>query len=125
MTLSGDTNDTFVVNVTGRFMLTRGSQIVAAGVPASAILYNIIGDGQQVAMTGKTRIDGTVLALERDIAVTPGVVNGEVTRTSASSAGRACAVRRVRCREEEEGSSDSPMRWRPCERCARGIRALP
>jgi hypothetical protein len=38
VTLSGDTNDTFVVNVTGRFMLTRGSKIVAAGVPASAIL---------------------------------------------------------------------------------------
>jgi choice-of-anchor A domain-containing protein len=78
VTLSGDTNDTFVINVTGRFMLTRGSKIVGAGVPASAILYNIIGDGQQVAMTGKTRIDGTVLALELDIAVTPGIVNGEV-----------------------------------------------
>jgi len=78
VTLSGGASDTFIVNVTDRFALTRGSKIVASGVPPSAVLYNIIGNGPAVALIGMASIDGTILAVERDIALTPAIVNGEV-----------------------------------------------
>jgi putative adhesin len=86
VTLSGGANDTFIVNVTGRFALTGGSKIVASGVPQSVILYNVLGPGQQVALNGpgggvnccSTSLDGTVLALGRTIALAPGLVSGEV-----------------------------------------------
>src|SRR5438445_4051650 len=76
VTLSGGASDTFVVNVTGRFALTGGSKIVASGVPPSAVLYNIIGTGSAVALNGRARIDGTIVAVERHIALTPSFVNG-------------------------------------------------
>src|SRR4030095_5911634 len=76
--LAGGAGDTFVINVSGRFALTRGSRIAAEGVPASAVLYNIIGEGQPVTLTGRARIDGTMLALERDLVFTPAFVNGAV-----------------------------------------------
>jgi len=78
VTLSGGASDTFVVNVTGRFVLTGGSKIVASGPPPSAVLYNIVGTGPAVALSGMASIDGTILAVERDIALTPAIVNGEV-----------------------------------------------
>ena len=78
VTLSGGASDTFIVNVTGRFALTGASKIVASGVPPSAVLYNIIGNGPAVALSGMASIDGTILAVERDIALTPAIVNGEV-----------------------------------------------
>jgi len=78
VTLSGGASDTFIVNVTGRFALTGASKIVASGVPPSAVLYNIIGNGPAVALSGTASIDGTMLAVERDIALTPAIVNGEV-----------------------------------------------
>jgi hypothetical protein len=78
VTLSGGPGDTFVVNVTDRFALTGGSRIVASGVTPSAILYNVIGDGPAVALNGRANVDGTILAPERDIAVTPSLITGEV-----------------------------------------------
>ena len=47
-------------------------------MPPSAVLYNIIGKGPAVALSGMASIDGTILAVERDIALTPAIVNGEV-----------------------------------------------
>ncbi len=85
--LSGGANDTFVVKVTGKLKLTDSSKIVASGVPRSAILYDVIGSGQQVVLSsvspgGATccgaSLDGTLLAVGRAIAFGPGLVNGEV-----------------------------------------------
>src|SRR5438552_3262339 len=99
VTLSGDANDTFIVNVTGRFALTGGSKIVASGVLPSAILYNIVGTGPAVALNGGASIDGTLLAVDRDIALTPSLVSGEVIggqnisiTGNASVRCRACAA---------------------------------
>lgn len=81
--LSGGKNDTFVVNVTGKFKLTGSSKIVASGVPRSAILYNVIGSGQQVVLSSdigccSVSIDGTLLTVGEAITLGPGLVNGEV-----------------------------------------------
>jgi len=59
---------------------------VAAGVQPGAVEYNIIGSGEQVAFSGggggtgccKAIVDGTLLAPNRKIALSPGLVNGQV-----------------------------------------------
>jgi len=50
------------------------------------VLYNIIGIGEQVAFSGggggagccKATVDGTLIALSRPIALSPGLVNGQL-----------------------------------------------
>jgi len=84
--LIGGSNDSFVLNVKGKFVLNGTSKIHAVGVPFSAVVYNILGTGQQVAFTGggggtgccKSSVDGTLVALTRDIALSPGLVNGQL-----------------------------------------------
>jgi hypothetical protein len=83
VSLSGGANDTFVVNVSGKFKLTGSSKIVASGVPRSAILYNVIGSGQQVVLSSDTgccsvSIDGTLLTVGQAVTLGPGLVNGEI-----------------------------------------------
>jgi len=75
----------FIVNVSGRFVIQGGSRIVASGVAPPRILYNIVGTGQDVAMGGGTqngvpnsRVDGIVLATQRNIALSPGFVRPEI-----------------------------------------------
>ena len=86
VTLKGVAGDSFILNVTGKFVLNGGSRIVASGIQPKDILYNIIGSGEQVAFTGggggsgccKSSADGTLIALNRNIALSPGLVNGEL-----------------------------------------------
>jgi len=86
VTLEGVAGDSFIINVTGKFVLNGGSRIVASGIQPKDILYNIIGSGEQVAFTGggggsgccKSSADGTLIALHRNIALSPGLVNGEL-----------------------------------------------
>jgi hypothetical protein len=85
--LNGTASDMFVLNITGGFALTGGAQIrVAGGVLPKNVLYNIIGAGGQVAFSGggggttccKAVVDGTLIALQRNIALSPGLVNGQL-----------------------------------------------
>ena len=86
VTLSGVAGDSFIINVTGKFVLNGGSRIVVSGIQPKDVLYNIIGSGEQVAFTGggrgtgccKSSVDGTLIALHRNIAFSPGLVNGEL-----------------------------------------------
>jgi hypothetical protein len=90
--LTGPSDAQFIFNVTGKFVLTGGGlgpQIrvnASAGILPSAVLYNILGGGQDVAFSGggggvsccAAIVDGTILAPYRKIALSPGLVNGEV-----------------------------------------------
>src|SRR5437773_3431114 len=86
VTLSGVSGDSFIINVTGKFVLNGGSRIVVSGIQPKDVLYNILGSGQQVAFTGggggsgccKSSADGTLIALHRNIALSPGLINGEL-----------------------------------------------
>ena len=86
VTLSGVSGDSFIINVTGKFVLNGGSRIVVSGIQPKDVLYNILGSGGQVAFTGggggtgccKSSVDGTLIALQRNIALSPGLVNGEL-----------------------------------------------
>jgi len=81
----------FIFNVTGKFVLTGGGagpQILVDGVNVkpSDVLYNIIGTGADVAFSGggggvnccAAIVDGTLLAPDRKINLSPGLVNGHV-----------------------------------------------
>jgi choice-of-anchor A domain-containing protein len=88
--LDGPAGARFIINVTGKFTLTGGGagpQIrVSGGVGPNDVLYNIIGTGSDVAFSGggggvnccAAIVDGTLLAPERKINLSPGLVNGQV-----------------------------------------------
>jgi choice-of-anchor A domain-containing protein len=90
ITLTGPVGAQFIINVTGKFVLTGGGdgpQIrVAGGVQPKDVLYNIIGTGADVAFSGggggvnccAAIVDGTLLAPDRKINLSPGLVNGQV-----------------------------------------------
>jgi hypothetical protein len=101
----------FIFNVTGNFVLTgggNGPQIyVAGGVQSSDVLFNIIGSGQDVAFSGgggganccAAVVDGTLLAPYRKIALSPGLVNGEVISAQNISIVSGSSVRCPSCQQ--------------------------
>jgi hypothetical protein len=90
--LKGPADATFIFSVKGQFVLTGGGagpQIrvdTSTGLKPSAVLYNILGKGPDVAFSGggggvnccAAVVDGTILAPLRNINLSPGLVNGEV-----------------------------------------------
>lgn len=86
ITLAGNDDANFVVNITGRkFKLSGGSDIrVSGGSLPNQILFNVIGEGEDVALSGggggenccESVVDGTILAPDRKIKLSPGLVNG-------------------------------------------------
>jgi choice-of-anchor A domain-containing protein len=81
ITLTGTPTTTFIINVRagGPFKLSGGSTIKAGDpVQSSDVLYNIIGSGPKVSLSGATEIDGTIVAIDREISLSGGVVNGQL-----------------------------------------------
>jgi len=89
--LTGDPDAKFIFNVSGKFVLTGGGagpqiRVDGVNVQPGDVLYNIIGPGADVAFSGggggenccAAIVDGTLLAPERKIALSPGKVNGAV-----------------------------------------------
>ncbi len=90
--LTGPSSAKFIFNISGKFVFTGGGygpQIRVdqnAGIQTSAVLYNVLGSGADVAFSGgggganccAAIVDGTILAPYRKIALSPGLVNGEV-----------------------------------------------
>jgi hypothetical protein len=85
---SPDPNWQFVINIMGRLVIQGGSRVITNGSspPASHVLYNVLGTGQDVAMGGgtyksgfpKAELFGVVLATQRNIALSPGFVRPEI-----------------------------------------------
>jgi hypothetical protein len=68
LTLSGGANDYFYINDAGRFDLSDRSAIVlAGGVQASHVIFNVEGAGRDVVVTDRAVAQGTILAPHRDI----------------------------------------------------------
>jgi choice-of-anchor A domain-containing protein len=90
--LTGPSTAKFIFNITGKLVMNGGGNgpgirvDPSSGILPSAVLYNVLGAGQDVAMTGGggginccvAILDGTLLAPGRKIALSPGLVNGEV-----------------------------------------------
>ena len=71
----------WVVNVTGNFILNGSDINVSGGLTASDVLINVIGAGSDVHTTGggnASTVNGTVLAVDRSIKLSPGLVNGRI-----------------------------------------------
>lgn len=79
LTLNGSANDFLVINVDGSFTFSGGSKMdLTGGLTANHILWNFVGSGQGVNFNGNSTVDGTFLAIDRDITVSGGIVNGAV-----------------------------------------------
>jgi len=81
ITLSAPTGSTFVLNVSGSFQLSGSTHIsLAGGLTAADVLYNVLGTGN-VAFSGggnSSGIDGILLAINRDVMLSPVLINGAV-----------------------------------------------
>jgi hypothetical protein len=78
LTLSGGANDVFIINVRGDLNLGSGQSItLSGGVTANNVLFNFVGGRGSVTARSGSVINGTLLALHRDVEL-GGTVNGEV-----------------------------------------------
>jgi hypothetical protein len=90
-TLQGTATTSFIINVAKNFSLTGNSQILLAGVPPQNVLFNILGKGKDVSLTGHSSLSGIVLALNRKVDLTGGsqvkgkVIADQVELTGGSS----------------------------------------
>lgn len=66
LTLFGNGSDEFLFNVNGTMTLTGASSINLIGVAPEQILWNFIGEGQEVLLDSSSGV-GNILAIERDI----------------------------------------------------------
>ena len=79
LTLSAPHGGYFIMNVSGNLALSGASKIVlAGGITASDVLYNFVGTGGGVAMSGGASVTGIILAPQRGIALSNAVVTGEI-----------------------------------------------
>lgn len=115
--LTGPANATFVFNITGKFVLNGGGagpQIrvdTSTGLLPSSVLYNVVGAGEDVAFNGgggglnccAAIVDGTILAPYRKIALSPGLVNGEVISAQDISIVSGSSVRCPPCPQAANG----------------------
>ena len=101
VTLNAPSGASFVVKVSGDFALTGGAKILlAGGVTPLNVLYYVAGTGSQIALSGgtsngapNTELHGILLAPGRNIAISPGLIEGEVIgggqQITITSGGRA------------------------------------
>jgi len=68
-TLSGTATTSFIINVTETFSLSSNSHISLVNVPASNVLFNILGTGSTVSLRGGSTVSGILLALNRNVRI--------------------------------------------------------
>src|SRR5262249_16566945 len=113
--LSGGATDTFVVNISGKLKLTDSARIIASGVAPSAIIYDVVGTGQQVVLSSRTSspccsasLDGTLLAVGRAVSFGAGLVNGEIIGAQSIGLGGGASVHRGAGIPEGSGPGRQP-----------------
>jgi choice-of-anchor A domain-containing protein len=115
LTLTGPVGARFIFDVSGKFTLSGGGagpQIrVAGGVQPKDVLYNILGAGSDVAFSGggggvdccAAIVDGTILAPQRKIKLSPGLVNGQIISGQDISIASGSSVRCPPCSAAPRG----------------------
>ena len=81
ITLSGASGTPLIIRVTGAFNLSGSSKLIIntnSGLQPKDVLYDLVGSGSAVTVTGGGQIDGTILAPDRDVKLSVVKVNGEV-----------------------------------------------
>ncbi len=77
LTLMGNGSDEFLFNINGTMTLTGASSIIPVGVSPDQILWNFVGDGQEVLFENSSGI-GSILAIDRNIRLEGGSVLGSL-----------------------------------------------
>ncbi len=79
VTISAPPNSSFLVRIHGKLTLDGGSSIVlAGGISPDKVLFDVLGGGADVSLTGKSTLAGILLAVSRNVSLSSGVVSGEV-----------------------------------------------
>ena len=81
ITLKGAAGTSLIIRVTGVFTLSGSSKIIIDATSAlqpKNVLYDLVGSGSALTITGGGQIDGTILAPDRDVKLSVVKVNGEV-----------------------------------------------
>jgi hypothetical protein len=79
LTLNAPHGGSFIMNVSGSFALSGASRIVlAGGITPLDVLYNFVGSGGSVSMSGGASVPGILLAPQRAISLSSSTVTGEI-----------------------------------------------
>ena len=78
ITFNGTAADLFIIRIGGKMTMSGGSSIVLNGVTAGQILWDLKGTGDAVDINGNSIVNGTILAIDRSIIISGGVVNGQL-----------------------------------------------
>jgi hypothetical protein len=90
ITLQGTAATTFVFNVSKSFSLTSSSRIVLSGILASNVVYNVIGTGSDASVSGSAKLQGILLANQRNVALSGNsITTGEVIGNKVTISGTA------------------------------------
>jgi hypothetical protein len=91
ITLQGTAATTFVFNVSKSFSLTSSSRIVlSGGILASNVVYNVIGTGSEASVSGSAKLQGILLANQRNVALSgSSITTGEVIGNKVTISGTA------------------------------------
>src|SRR5262249_34305428 len=70
LTLSAPSTANLIINVMGEFHMSGQSSIVlSGGISSERVLFNIVGAGADVSLSGGALLNGTILATERSAQV--------------------------------------------------------
>ena len=79
LTLEGTATTTFVINVNKKFSLSGNSHIDLAGLQWNQVLFNVVGKGQRVSLSGNSILQGILMANERRVELNGhSTVSGEI-----------------------------------------------
>jgi hypothetical protein len=78
-TLAGTATTTFIINVSNKFSLKGNSRINLAGLQWNQVLFNVVGDGHKVSITGNSVFAGILMANNRTVKLEgDSTVSGEI-----------------------------------------------
>lgn len=84
LTLNGNANDVFIINVNGDFNLNQSSVQLTGGLTASHVLFNFTTRGPEIDLSGaRTVMNGTILSPRRGVEYwNAGMFNGAIVADS-------------------------------------------
>jgi len=79
LTINGAASDYILINIFGDFFLYPNSSILlAGGIPASHVVFNVVCSGSSVEGSGTTIYNGTIVAMGRRCDLGSTTLNGQV-----------------------------------------------
>lgn len=82
LTLNGDANSQFIINVSTSLVLNSGRILLTGGLTTSDVVINVTASGNAISTSGglnnESIINGILLAPTSGIAFAPGQINGEL-----------------------------------------------